>query len=64
MPSIHGLNGRGFSKVTGHIKNHPFWMVFYFIRKTPSFSWGVRLKATPYTEAARQGGFSSTQTNE
>lgn len=28
--------------------------------KNPQRSWGVRLKATPYAKAARQGGFSKS----
>ena len=42
------------------------WLPSFYNLKSPSFSWGVRLKATPYTKATRQGGFSSTlwtQTN-
>lgn len=27
-------------------------------KKNPQHSWGVRLKATPYTKAVRQDGFS------
>jgi len=29
----------------------------FFISKNPQRSWGVRLKAKPYTKATRQGGF-------
>jgi len=44
------------------LKFHPAQGGVLLVPKTPSFSWGVRLKAKPYTKAVRQDGFSNNHT--